>query len=134
MDTLWNFFVTMLHIVLRQNLEKLVIFMESNSVLLQANGIAESKVKILKSLLRSMVKQRSRNWDEYLHFATFAFNTSFNARIGHTPFSVDHGYEANLPGKLPMFLLNQENKLAVPQNLSPYCTDLYNKTQFCHQY
>jgi len=99
----------------------------------QANGIAESKVKILKTLLRSMVKQKSRNWDEFLHFAVFAFNTSFNARIGHTLFMVDHGYEANLPGKFPMFLLNQENKMDIPEDISPYCSDLFSKTEFCHQ-
>ena len=99
----------------------------------QANGIAESKVKILKSLLRSLVKQKSRNWDEFLHFAVFAFYSSFNSTIGHTPHFVDHGYEANLPGKLPMFLLNQENKREIPQEVSPYCTDLFSKVQFCHQ-
>jgi hypothetical protein len=99
----------------------------------QANGIAESKVKILKSLLRSMVKHKNRNWDEYLHLAIFAFNTSFNSRIGHTPYFVDHGYEANLPGKLPMFLLNQENKMEIPEDTTPYCNDLFTKTQFCHQ-
>jgi hypothetical protein len=99
----------------------------------QANGIAESKVKILKSLLKSMVKQKTRNWDEFLHFAVFAFNTSFNSRIGHTPFMVDHGYEANLPGKLPMFLLNQEQKMEIPQEISPYCSDLFSKAEFCHQ-
>jgi len=99
----------------------------------QANGIAESKVKILKSLLRSMVKQKNRNWDEYLHLAIFAFNTSFNSRIGHTPYFVDPGYEANLPGKLPVFLLNQENKMEIPEDTTPYCNDLFSKTQFCHQ-
>jgi len=99
----------------------------------QANGIAESKVKIMKSLLRSLARQKSRNWDEFLHFATFSFNTSFNSRIGHTPHFVDHGYEANMPGKLPMFLLNQESKIDIPQELSPYCNDLFSKTQFCHQ-
>jgi hypothetical protein len=99
----------------------------------QANGIAESKVKILKSLLRSLVKLKSRNWDEFLHFAVFAFNSSFNSTIGHTPHFVDHGYEANLPGKLPMFLLNQENKMEIPQEISPYCSDLFSKVQFCHE-
>jgi len=69
----------------------------------QANGIAESKVKILKSLLKSLVKQKSRNWDEFLHFAVFAFNSSFNSTIGHTPHFVDHGYEANLPGNYQCF-------------------------------
>jgi hypothetical protein len=99
----------------------------------QANGIAESKVKILKSLLRVLVKQKSKDWDEYLHFATFSFNTSFNARIGHTPFFVDHGYEANPPGKLPMFLLNEEKKAEIPQEVTPYCSDLFAKTEYCHQ-
>jgi hypothetical protein len=32
-----------------------------------------------------------------------------------------------------MFLLNQESKMEIPQDLSPYCADLFAKTEFCHQ-
>jgi len=32
-----------------------------------------------------------------------------------------------------MFLLNQENKMDIPEDISPYCSDLFSKTEFCHQ-
>ena len=44
----------------------------------EANGIAEAKVKALKLLLRSLVKSEHKQWDKFLPFAIFSFNTSFN--------------------------------------------------------
>ena len=64
----------------------------------EANGIAESKVKALNTLLRSLAKQDKYNWDCKLPYAVFALNTSFNKRTGFTPFWINHGFEANLPG------------------------------------
>ena len=43
----------------------------------QANGIAESKVKALESLIRSLVKKHFSDWDEFLPYTIFLFNTSF---------------------------------------------------------
>ena len=71
----------------------------------QANGIAETKVKALKSLLRNLVKSNYFDWDQYIPLALFAFHTSYNNTIGMSPFLVNHGYEANLPGQLSMSLL-----------------------------
>ena len=52
----------------------------------EANGIAEAKVKALKRLLRSLVKTEFNQWDKFLPFAMFAFNTSYNNQTGFTPF------------------------------------------------
>ena len=48
----------------------------------QANGIAKSKVKALKLLLRCLVKTEFNQWDKFLPFALFAFNTSYNNQTG----------------------------------------------------
>jgi len=32
-----------------------------------------------------------------------------------------------------MFLLNQENKMEIPEDTTPFCNDLFSRTQFCHQ-
>ena len=41
----------------------------------EANGIAESKVKALKALLRSLTKEDKYNWDIKIPIVLFAFNT-----------------------------------------------------------
>ena len=74
----------------------------------QANGIAESKVKALKLLIRSFVKQNYSDWDEFLPYTFVSFNTLFNNTIGCSPFFVNDGYETNMPGKIPMALTNHK--------------------------
>ena len=65
----------------------------------QANGIAESKVKALKNIIRALVKENHTNWDQLLHYALFSFNTAFNQTIGCSPFFANHGQEPNFPKK-----------------------------------
>ena len=79
----------------------------------EANGIAEAKVKALKMLIRSLVKTENKQWDKFLPFALFAFNTSYNNQTGFTPFFVNHGFEANLPGQTTMSLIakNMEDEI-----------------------
>ena len=93
----------------------------------EANGIAESKVKALKILLRSLATHDKYNWDCKLQYVVFAFNTSFNKRTGFTPFNfwMNHGFEANLPGQIPMTLVaaDSNNKTRVSQ--TSYCADLF---------
>ena len=48
----------------------------------QANGVAESKVKALKNIIRALVKENHTNWDQLLPYALFSFNTAFNQTIG----------------------------------------------------
>ena len=98
----------------------------------QANGIAESKVKALKSLVRSLVKQNYSDWDEFLPYTIFSFNTSFNNTIGCSPFFVNHGYEANMPGKIPMALTNQQLYTNIVTDTNQYCQDLFKKISESH--
>ena len=56
-------------------------------------------------LIRSLVKTENKQWDKFLPFALFAFNTSYNNQTGFTPFFVNHGFEANLPGQTTMSLI-----------------------------
>ena len=93
----------------------------------EANRITESKVKALKRLLRSLVKQEFYNWDQFLPYAVFAFNTSFNSRTGFTPFYVNHGFEANMPGTLPMTMNALEMKQEIQIAPNSYCADIFQK-------
>ena len=91
----------------------------------EANGIAESKVKALKTLLRSLAKQDKYNWDCKLPYAVFAFNTSFNKTTGFTPFWINHGFEANLPGQIPMTLVAADSNNETRVSQTSYCADLF---------
>ena len=90
----------------------------------EANGIAEAKVKALKLLLRSLIKSEQKQWDKFLPFAIFAFNTSFNNQTGITPFFINHGFEANLPGQVPMSLIAQNIDFDPKTNTNSYCSDV----------
>ena len=68
----------------------------------EANEIVEAKVKALKLLLRSLVRTEFNQWDNFLPFALFAFNTSYNNQTGFTPYFINHGFEANFPGQTMM--------------------------------
>ena len=46
--------------------------------------------------------ETSRDWSEKLHFALWAYRTSFRTSIGATPYSLVYGMEAVLPVETEM--------------------------------
>ena len=99
----------------------------------EANGIAEAKVKALKRLLRSLVKTEFNQWDKFLPFAMFAFNTLYNNQTGFTPFFVNHGFEANLPGQTTMSMVaqNMDDETLITPN--SYCSETLQNFQKCFE-
>ena len=65
----------------------------------EANGVAESKVKALKSLLRFLVEEFD-DWEERLPQALFAYISTFNPTISASPFFLNHGRAPTFPNKL----------------------------------
>ena len=63
----------------------------------EANGVAESKVKALKDLLRALVSRNSKDWSKYLDIALFAYRTSYHPVIKDTPFFLNHGRDPYFP-------------------------------------
>jgi hypothetical protein len=62
----------------------------------EANGVAESKVKALKDLLRALATKYTE-WPKYLDTALFAYRTSYNRTVKETPFFLNHGRDAWFP-------------------------------------
>ena len=81
----------------------------------EANGVAESKVKALKSLLRSLV-QRYDDWEDCLPESLFAYRASFQPTISASPFYLNHGREAVSPTKLHSDIQNMTNSLTDAQH------------------
>ena len=71
--------------------------------------------------------------DQFLPDAIFAFNTSYNNQTGFTPFYINHGFEANLPGQLPMAMHHQETRKEITISPRSYCAEVFCKFQPCFQ-
>jgi len=57
-------------------------------------GLAEAHSKIIKTTLSHYVNPLGKDWDIYLPWVTFAYNTSFVTSIGTTPHFAMFGYKA----------------------------------------
>ena len=62
----------------------------------QSNGIPERFHGGLKQGLKVWCNEEQDNWDEYLCYFLWAYNTSYHMFTGETPFFIDHGYNPKL--------------------------------------
>ena len=67
----------------------------------QSNVICERFNQTLKYALRKLLhKSQHTNWDLYLNFVVFSYNTSIHSSTGFTPQFLTFGAEARLPADL----------------------------------
>ncbi|WJZ83124.1 hypothetical protein VitviT2T_002831 [Vitis vinifera] len=85
----------------------------SSAYMPQTNGAVEATNKNIKRILRKMV-ETSRDWSEKLHFALWAYRTSFRTPTEATPYSLVYGMEVVLPIKTEMGSL----RVALEQQIS----------------
>ena len=57
----------------------------------QTDGQSERVIQVLEDLLRACALDLKGNWDDYLPLVEFAYNNSFQASIGMTPFKALYG-------------------------------------------
>ena len=57
----------------------------------ESNGSLERSHGILHSYLRHYIDDNQINWDKYIHFSMFAYNTSVNRNTGFTPYELLFG-------------------------------------------
>ena len=62
----------------------------------QTNEAVEAANKNIKNILRKMV-ETSRDWSKKLHFALWAYRTSFRTSARVNPFSLVYGMEVIMP-------------------------------------
>ena len=63
----------------------------------QANGLVERLNHTLSSMLSMYVNSEHTDWDCFVPFITFAYNTSVQQSTGRTPFYLVYGREARIP-------------------------------------
>ncbi|RVW78911.1 Transposon Ty3-G Gag-Pol polyprotein [Vitis vinifera] len=63
----------------------------------QTDGQSERVIQVLEDLLRACALDLKGNWDDYLPLVEFAYNNSFQASIGMTPFEALYGRRFRSP-------------------------------------
>jgi transposase InsO family protein len=90
----------------------------------ESNGSLERSYKVLVEYLRCICAEKQSEWEKWIPFAIFVYNTTPHTATKFTPFELVYGRLANLPGALqkaprsPLynyeyFLLNTKYKMQV---------------------
>lgn len=66
----------------------------------QANGALERSHKTLAEYLRHYTDNDQSDWDIWIRYAMFIYNTTPHSSTNYTPFKLLYGYEAALPAEL----------------------------------
>ena len=63
----------------------------------QCNGLVEKINGMICKIITKQVGTHPHTWDQHLHAALWAYQTSFRTTLGFTPFHLVYGQEAILP-------------------------------------
>ncbi|PNF14896.1 hypothetical protein B7P43_G05140 [Cryptotermes secundus] len=66
----------------------------------QSNGALERTHRVLVEYLRCFILEDQTNWDQWISYATFVFNTTPHTATGFTPHELLFGRKPNVPGIL----------------------------------
>jgi transposase InsO family protein len=66
----------------------------------ESQGGIERSHRVLAEYLRLYVKEDQTNWDEWVPFAAYMYNTSEHSATGYTLFELVFGHPSSLPSAL----------------------------------
>lgn len=85
----------------------------------QSNGALERSHLTLKDYLKHYIKVEQNDWDEYVQFAMFSYNTAVHKSTKHTPYELLFGRLAYLPSSItqdPKFHYTYDDYIKSLQN------------------
>lgn len=93
----------------------------------QSIGSLERNHRCLNEYLRSFTNEHQTDWDDWIKFYEFSFNTTPHTEHGYTPFELIFGKTANLPQDL------LDNNLGPIYNFDDYKKELLFKLLKSHE-
>ncbi|KAM0730356.1 Retrovirus-related Pol polyprotein from transposon 412 [Formica fusca] len=66
----------------------------------ESNGALERSHRTLAEYVRHYINDDQTDWDEWIPFAMFTYNTTPHTATGYTPFELVYGHQADLPTAL----------------------------------
>ncbi|XP_045479182.1 uncharacterized protein LOC123684075 [Harmonia axyridis] len=91
----------------------------------QTQGSLERTHLTLKDYFKCYINKDTDNWDEFLNFATFTYNSSIHKSTQKTPYELVFGQRARIPSQI-----NKPKPLA---NYSELATDITNKLKILRE-
>ena len=92
----------------------------------ESNGALERTHKTMIEYLRCFCDPRGGDWDKWLPFACFVYNTTPHTMTKYTPYEILFGRKANIPGQL-------QQKPTPVYNYDDLVHDVKLKLQRCHE-
>jgi transposase InsO family protein len=92
----------------------------------ESQGSIERNHRVLAEYLRHYVREDQTDWDEWVPYATFAYNTSEHSATGYTPFELLFGHPPSLPSALKADPSPQ-------YNYDDYVAELKGRLQTAHR-
>ena len=91
------------------------------------NGLSERAIRTIRSMMSHFIDETHSNWDLYLRYLVFAYNTSIQESTGETPYMLIHGFEARLPIDVSLKLPNQFKFVDKYKSSLTECRELIRK-------
>ena len=82
----------------------------------ESNGSLERSHRVLTEYLRHYVREDETNWDEWVPYAVYVYNTTVHATTAYTLFELVYGFQSEVPSALretPNVQYNYGDYLAV---------------------
>jgi hypothetical protein len=92
----------------------------------ESNGALERTHKTKTEYLHYFCDSRGGDWDKWLPFACFVYNTTPHTMTMYTPYEILSGGKANIPGQL-------QQKTTPVYNYDDLVHDVKLKLQWCHE-
>jgi hypothetical protein len=93
----------------------------------QTNGTMERTQRVLVEYLRCFISEDQSNWDKWLQYAPFVFNTTPHTATGYTPQELLFGRKPNIPGIL------QSEPAETQYTYDNYVKELQSRLQSSYQ-
>lgn len=91
----------------------------------QSNGALERSHHTLVEYLKAFTNQDQTNWDQWIQYSTFTYNTTPHTSTGYTPFELVYGFQARLPSSI-------QSMPNLNYSYDDYLKDLKLKLQISH--
>ena len=88
----------------------------------ESQGGLERSHRVLAEYLRHYVNEDQTNWDEWVPYATYVYNTTEHVATNYTPFEILFGHPSNLPSAL-------KNNPSPQYNYDDYVSELKSRLQ-----
>lgn len=93
----------------------------------QSNGACERSHRTLAEYLRNFIDGDTQNWDTWIPFAMFTYNTTPHTSTHIMPFELIHGFKPNLPSSF------KSKQLSVVYNYEDYLSFIKNRLKSSYE-